>query len=112
MNKDTGGVSIARRDFNQKIPEDMKWRHTSGITSPMENDIEPCLPLIQAPVLMIWGDSDRIPDVGGVMVLDEILKHFKTVIMKDMVHLPMMEYPRKTASSFTSDLQGKKWESI
>jgi abhydrolase domain-containing protein 6 len=100
--------AIAHSDFNKKILDDMKWNHTGGMPSPMETFLEPYLPQIQAPVLIIWGDTDKILDVGGVAVLEKNLKNYKTVIMKDTGHIPMMESPKDTASHYMSYLKDKK----
>lgn len=98
--------AMARHDFNKKILNDMKWRHTEGIPSPMENYLEPFLPQIQAPVLIVWGDGDRVLDAGGVAVLERHLKNHRTIIMKDTGHIPMMERPRKAAALCLSHLKG------
>jgi abhydrolase domain-containing protein 6 len=87
--------AIAHSDFNKKILDDMKWNHTGGMPSPMETFLEPYLPQIKAPVLIIWGDTDKILDVGGVAVLEKNLKNYKTIIMKNTGHIPMMENPRR-----------------
>ena len=98
--------AIAHSNFNKKILDDMKWNHTGGMPSPMETFLEPYLPQIQAPVLIIWGDTDKILDVGGVAVLEKNLKNYKTIIMKDTGHIPMMEKPQETASYYMSYLKG------
>jgi pimeloyl-ACP methyl ester carboxylesterase len=100
--------AVAHRHFNKKIWDDMKWDHTGGMPSPMETFLEPYLPQIQAPVLILWGDSDKILDVGGVAVLEKNLKNYKTVIMKNTGHIPMLENPQETAAHYVSYLKGKK----
>ncbi|MCX5841841.1 MAG: alpha/beta hydrolase, partial [Deltaproteobacteria bacterium] len=95
-------------DFNKKIWYDMKWNQTKDTPSAIETFLEPYLPQIQAPVLIIWGDSDKILDVGGVAVLEKNLKNYKTIIMKNTGHIPMMENPQETASYYVSYLKGKK----
>ena len=100
--------AIAHSNFNKKILDDMKWNHTGGMPSPMETFLEPYLPQIQAPVLIIWGDTDKILDVGGVAVLEKNLKNYKTVIMKDTGHIPMVENPKDTASHYVNYLKDKK----
>lgn len=100
--------AIAHSNFNKKILDDMKWNHTGGMPSPMETFLEPYLPQIQAPVLIIWGDTDKILDVGGVAVLEKNLKNYKTIIMKDTGHIPMVENPKGTASQYVSYLKDKK----
>ena len=100
--------AIAHSNFNKKILDDMKWNHTGGMPSPMETFLEPYLTQIQAPVLIIWGDTDKILDVGGVAVLEKNLKNYKTIIMKDTGHIPMVENPKGTASHYMSYLKDKK----
>jgi pimeloyl-ACP methyl ester carboxylesterase len=99
--------AIAHNDFNKKIWDDMKWNQTKETPSTIETFLEPYLPQIQAPVLIIWGDTDKILDVGGVAVLEKNLKNYKTFIMKDTGHIPMLENPQETASSYISYLKGK-----
>jgi pimeloyl-ACP methyl ester carboxylesterase len=52
------------------------------------------------PVLLMWGDSDRVLHVGGATELAEVLPQAKVVIMKDMGHCPMLERPLETAQIF------------
>jgi len=100
--------AVAHSDFNKKILDDMKWDHTGATPSPMETFLDPYLPQIQAPSLIIWGDTDKILDVGGVAVLEKNLKNYQTVIMKDTGHIPMLENPQQTASFYINYLKGKK----
>ena len=99
--------AVAHRDFNKKIWDDMYGNLTKEALSARENLLVPYLPQIQAPVIIIWGDSDKILDVGGVSVLEKNLKNYKTVILKDTGHIPMLEYPRETASHYIGYLKGK-----
>jgi abhydrolase domain-containing protein 6 len=99
--------AISHSDFNKKIWDDMKWNQTKDTPSAIETFLEPYLPQIQAPVLIIWGDTDKILDVGGVAVLEKNLKNYKTVIMKDTGHIPMLENPKDTASHYVRYLKGK-----
>ena len=100
--------AVAHRDFNKKIWDDMLGNLTKEALFARENLLKPYLPQIQAPVLIIWGDSDKILDVGGVSVLEKNLKNYQTVIMKDTGHIPMLEKPQDTASYYLSYLKGKK----
>jgi abhydrolase domain-containing protein 6 len=90
---------IAHAEFNKKIWND--WQ-------PQLFSLEPVLPLIQAPVLIIWGDQDKMLDVGGVAFLEKGLKRHRTVIMKEMGHSPMLERPEETAKVYESFLKEKK----
>jgi pimeloyl-ACP methyl ester carboxylesterase len=90
---------IAHVEFNKKIWNDMQL---------LQFSLAPVLPLIQAPVLIIWGDQDKLTDVGGVAFLEKNLKKFRTVIMKDMGHCPMLEKPEETAKAYMGFLNEKK----
>lgn len=90
---------IAHTEFNKKIWND--WQ-------PQRFSLEPVLPLIQAPVLILWGDQDRMVDVGGVAFLEKGLKRHRTVIMKEMGHSPMLERPEETAKVYESFLKEKR----
>ncbi len=90
---------IAHTEFNKKIWKD--WQ-------PLKFSLAPILPLIQAPVLIIWGDQDKMTDVGGVAFLEKKLKNCRTVIMKDTGHAPMMEKPEESAKAYLSFLKEKR----
>jgi abhydrolase domain-containing protein 6 len=89
---------IVHTDFNKKIWND--WQ-------PGKFTLAPVLPLIQAPVLIIWGDQDKIMDIGGVAFLEKNLKTYRTVIMKETGHAPMIEKPEETAKAYMSFLREK-----
>ena len=90
---------IAHTEFNKKIWND---------SLPLQFSLAPILPLIQVPVLIIWGDQDKLLDVGGVAFLEKNLKKSRTVIMKDMGHCPMIERPEETATVYMSFLKEKR----
>jgi pimeloyl-ACP methyl ester carboxylesterase len=90
---------IAHRSFNQKIWDD---------SQPFQFSLAPVLPRIQAPVLILWGDQDKMLDAGGVAFLEKNLKNYRTVIMKDTGHCPMIERPEETAKVYRSFLNEKR----
>jgi pimeloyl-ACP methyl ester carboxylesterase len=90
---------IAHSEFNKKIWND--WQ-------PSQFTLAAVLPLIQAPVLIIWGDQDKLLDVGCVAFLEKNLKNYRTVIMKDTGHCPMMEKPEETAKTYMTFLNEKR----
>jgi abhydrolase domain-containing protein 6 len=90
---------IVHTEFNKKIWND--WQ-------PGKFTLAPVIPLIQAPVLIIWGDQDRMMDIGGVAFLEKNLKTHKTVIMKNTGHAPMVEKPEETAKVYLSFLKEKR----
>lgn len=98
---------VAQAGANTKIWNDMRWNVTEATAAAVENVLLPYLPRIQAPVLIIWGDGDRVLDVGAVPALETHLKHYQTVIMKETGHIPMLEKPQETASIYAGFLKGK-----
>ena len=90
---------IAHLDFNKKIWRDWK---------PEEYSVAPILPRINAPVLIMWGDKDKVTDIGGVDFLEKNLKNSRTVIMKDTGHAPMMEKPEEAAKAYLTFLNEKR----
>lgn len=63
-------------------------------------DPVPLLPGLDLPVLVLWGDRDRILHVSTTEVLEKNLPREKTVIMKDCGHLPMLERPEEAARHY------------
>jgi abhydrolase domain-containing protein 6 len=90
---------IAHKEFDKKIWDD--WQ-------PLQFSLGPVLPLIQAPVLIIWGDQDKVTDIGGVAFLEKNLKTSKVVILKETGHAPMIEKPEESAQAYLSFLQEKR----
>ena len=87
---------IAHTEFNRKIWND---------TNPFQFSLAPVLPQIQAPVLILWGEQDKMLDVGSVVFLEKNLKNSRTVIMKDTGHCPMIEKPEETAAAYMKFLK-------
>lgn len=84
------------KEFNGKIWKD--WQ-------PEKFSLAPALPLISSPVLIMWGDQDKIVDVGGVAFLEKHLKTSRSVILKDTGHTPMIEKPEESAKAYLSFLK-------
>ncbi|WPC03615.1 alpha/beta fold hydrolase [Pseudomonas benzenivorans] len=68
--------------------------------------LEPELPKIQAPTLLLWGARDRVLDVSSIEVMRPLLKRPSVVVMKDCGHAPMIERPQETASHYQAFLGG------
>ncbi|MGE5855325.1 MAG: alpha/beta fold hydrolase [Syntrophaceae bacterium] len=90
---------IAHTGFNRKIWDD---------SQPFQLSLAPVLPRIQAPVLILWGDQDKMLDAGGVVFLEKHLKNYRTVVMKDTGHVPMIERPEETAKAYVGFLNEKR----
>lgn len=62
-----------------------------------EEQLEPLLPTIKAPVQIIWGREDRVLDVSSIETMRPLLKNLQIIIMDDVGHLPMLESPSQSA---------------
>jgi len=87
---------VARQHKNQKIWNDM-YNNLQEVT-----DI---LPKLSMPVLLIWGDRDRVLDVSSVEVYQHYLPTIHTEIIMDCGHSPMMECPKRTARIYREFLE-------
>ena len=79
-------------EFNASIFKSLRADRSSNL--------EPVLPDIDAPALILWGEYDRITDVSSIDVMRPLLPHTEVVIMKDTGHLPMLERPAETATHY------------
>ncbi|MDD5713016.1 MAG: alpha/beta hydrolase [Smithellaceae bacterium] len=89
----------AHKDFDMKIWKD--WQ-------PEKFFLTPVLPLIKSPVLIIWGDQDKLTDIGGAAFLAKNLKTSETAIIKDSGHAPMMEKPEESAQAYLKFLKEER----
>jgi len=62
--------------------------------------LEPELPRITAPTLLLWGDQDRILDVSSIETMKPLLKDASLVIIKDCGHAPILERPEESAAAY------------
>lgn len=62
--------------------------------------LEPILAELSMPVLILWGEFDRVLDVSSVDVMRPLLPAAEVVIMKETGHLPMIERPAETATHY------------
>jgi len=89
--------AVRNRAFNDKIYGDIQ---SEGRRLPLE----PLLPLVEAPALVLWGDSDRVLHPSGMSVFEEGLRDVEAVLQKDMGHSPMLERPGETAGVYVDFL--------
>lgn len=66
--------------------------------------LEPVLPKIQAPTLLLWGAQDRVLHVSSIEVMQPLLQRPSVVIMQDCGHAPMLERPEETAEHYQAFL--------
>jgi abhydrolase domain-containing protein 6 len=91
--------ALASSDFNKKMWKDFNTQST---------DIYPLLADLNLPVLVIWGDKDRMLHVSTTEILKKSLPNSEIVIMKDCGHMPMAERPQETAGYYVSSLNKHK----
>ena len=84
--------ALDRADKNQLIFTAIKGDRTA--------DLEPLLDKIEIPVLIIWGEYDRIIDVSSIDKMRPLLPQAKVIIMEDTGHIPILERPSATAGHY------------
>lgn len=87
--------AIAQRDHYEMIFDHLRNRYIP---------LEPELPKIQAPTLLLWGDKDKVLDVSSIQVMQPLLRKPSVVIMENCGHAPMIERPEETAHHYQAFL--------
>ncbi|WP_445945757.1 alpha/beta fold hydrolase [Shewanella sp.] len=102
----------AAKDFSlhSKIFQDIHHLADEKInfTAPLDKT----LARLPVPVLMTWGDKDRVLHPDGAKRLAEVIPRSKVDIMENVGHLPMIEQPAATAELFllfNKELESKAW---
>ncbi|WP_435605387.1 alpha/beta fold hydrolase [Pseudomonas knackmussii] len=90
-----GERGLARSDMNAQIFSQLRDRYIP---------LEPELPKITAPTLLLWGDRDRILDVSSIDVMKPLLRQPSVVILRDCGHVPMIERPEESAKDYLTFL--------
>lgn len=88
--------AIAHEKFNAKV-----WKDLQDVPFPLEPELEQ----IQKPVMILWGDHDRLRDVSSVDVMKAKMPLAKVTILKDVGHLPMLERPSESADAYLEFLR-------
>lgn len=91
--------AMAASEFNKKMWKEFTTQST---------DIYPLLADLNVPVLVIWGDRDRILHVSTTELLKKSLRNPEIIIMKDCGHMPMLERPHETAGYYVTFLGRQK----
>lgn len=89
---------IKRNGFNQKIFNDL-IQQKALLNSDFQNEIVSHLTM---PVIVIWGEEDRILHVSSVEVYRKYIENLEAFILKDCGHMPMLERPEETAAYYTN----------
>jgi abhydrolase domain-containing protein 6 len=81
--------AIADSTFNAKIFADL-------FASPIA--LEQALAGLDVPLLVVWGDGDRVLHPDGLAVLRQVVPQAEAVLMPAMGHVPMVERPADVAA--------------
>ncbi|WP_374439527.1 alpha/beta fold hydrolase [Pseudomonas panipatensis] len=92
-----GERGVARSGLNAQIFSQLRERYIP---------LEPELPKISAPTLLLWGDRDRVLDISSIDVMKALLPHPSVVVIRDCGHVPMIERPEESARYYLSFLDG------
>lgn len=89
-------LSIADAEFKEYVLGFL-WKEPGA-------PLEPVLPLIAAPVFVLWGRHDRLLDVSTIDVIRELKPGATIVIIEDAGHLPILEKPGESADHYAGFL--------
>ena len=90
--------AVAAGPLDKKIYKDM-WSDMYMLESKLNK--------INAPTLIVWGDSDKLVHISSVPIFEKNIKNSKSVIIKECGHAPMIEKPAETAAAYQEFLKGE-----
>jgi len=62
--------------------------------------LEPHLPQITAPTLLVWGDHDTVVPLSVMERFAALVPKAEPVVMKEVGHVPQMEAPKQVAADY------------
>jgi abhydrolase domain-containing protein 6 len=62
--------------------------------------LEPHLPRITAPTLLVWGDHDSVVPLAVMDRFAELIPHAEKIVMTNIGHVPQMETPQQVARNY------------
>jgi pimeloyl-ACP methyl ester carboxylesterase len=87
--------AVEQSAFNRYIFEFLR---TDGWS--YRDPLEPLLPDIRQPVLILWGEYDRIIDKSAIEIMRPLLPDVQVVVLENTGHVPMLERPEETARHY------------
>ena len=91
--------TVDRAPLNEKIFEDMmETRERLG----QSDMIQLMSTNVTMPVLIMWGEKDRVLDVSAVDAFKSVLPQADVVIFPELGHVPMLEDPGQSADAVTT----------
>lgn len=92
--------ALSKIAIRRKIFYDVHF--VSGSKVMFERPLEDALQQYHGSVDVYWGAEDKILDVDGGHILDELFENVNLVEISDVGHLPMLEVPRLVANGIMS----------
>ncbi len=92
-------ASVPHREWNRRI---FKEIHGKGTV------VEDALPRIRVPILVMWGDKDRVINVSATQTVQKIKPAAEIKILKDCGHAPMIERVDESSEIFM-DFVGRRF---
>ena len=104
-----GGIKKVLRDLLYKIARESDYKNSDeNVKQTMVNlistDLEPILPKIKIPTLIIWGSQDRITPVSDGMLMNSLIKNSKLEIIENARHSPQFTHPEQVAETIINSL--------
>jgi pimeloyl-ACP methyl ester carboxylesterase len=62
--------------------------------------LEPALPALRAPALIVWGERDRMLSPAAAAPMGRLIPLSEVIVMPGVGHLPMLECPRAVARDY------------
>ena len=84
---------LAARAVRDRERLDKIWKDVFAAPVALEDRLAE----LTAPVLIIWGDQDRVLDVSSTEVMKQALPAAEVVVLKGCGHMPMVERPEESA---------------
>ena len=94
----------------KKMQQRKKLNEKIFFASYKNSNLISLLPHISQPVLLIWGEKDKILHVDDSRLFRQEIPNCKRIILKDIGHVPMLECPKITASHVDEFIQQVKVE--
>ncbi|MCP4117581.1 MAG: alpha/beta fold hydrolase [Desulfobacteraceae bacterium] len=95
---------LARRHMERNEHNRKMWKDLFSDTD--DTPVRKELPKLTPPVLVIWGDRDRVLDVSGAMVFKTMIPDATLKIIENCGHVPMVEKPEETALIYMAFMRG------
>ncbi|CAA0103682.1 Lipase 1 [BD1-7 clade bacterium] len=96
--------SVDRCEINRKIFADMLASRETLAAFDFETGLAKTALLAPKPVLVIWGDKDRVLDIAAVEDIKRLMPEAEVKIFTDIGHLPLLEVPGESGSSYNDFL--------